>query len=623
MASTEPRKSLLQAALDDDSTVRLPSRSSGVVPFRTLAGPEPEPEVDEALPNRYEVRLIEGRRLLVCREAPGVAVSIDAAHAFSEVEARKLGERTILLDGAGTFGPLVDDARNLYNLDHHEGCLRAFTLATCEQALVMVLKGLELDKGDWTIYANEPDLDTVLAVWVLLNYRRIRELSPRARDAILPLLRLEGAIDANGFEIAEYCGLAQERVAEEKIRIDELFQKELAAKKGGWAEVDLPQYTLDMLLEVDHRVYTSSDFTDWAIVEQEYGHVAIGDEKVAVICRDSSGIYEVEKRLKKVWSDRLGIIALERAPNQYTLRLSAGLSGIDLDAAYRRLNLLDPAVDGRPVEKRWGGSDDIGGSPRPQGTGLTPREIGKILKMTYQEVRPWHRLQRLAVAALWSLVLAVVAGVAVQATRWFLEVPAPELRSVLELGMTGAIAAIGAWILSYRLSRGWTWLFGWRWPAGDDYIVLLPVVLLGAAGGATWVPVELSLAAEPLAISAAAMLLTSMALALWFPGLVHGLLILEADVQRVGGRWFMSRPAWAVGALFSAVTSLASWFGVIAPLPWELPAAAELPVVAGVSFVTGTALAMIRERSLSLWPAAAALAGGCVVRALLTLFHVA
>lgn len=597
---------------DDAVTIPLPTRHAGV-PFSDLVVAEPE---TEPLPNRYEIRYAEDRRLLVCREAPGVGVSIDPAHAFTEIEARKLGEHTILLDGAGAFGPLIDDGRNLYNLDHHEGCLRAFTLATCEQALVMVLKGLELDKGDWTVYANQPDLDTVLAIWVLLNYRRVRDLDARARDAIVPLLRLEGAIDANGYEIAEFCGLPQGRVAVEKKRIDALFEKELAAKRGDWSASDLVQYTLDLLLEIDGMVYTASDFSDYASVEQEHGHVAIGGDKVAVVCRDSSGIYEVEKRLKKVWGDRLGLIALERASNQYTLRLSAPLSGIALKQAYDRLNLLDPAVDGRPPEKRWGGSDDIGGSPRPHGTGLTPREIAKILKLTYQRVGPWQRLQRFASAALWTLILALAAALGVAARDRWLAMPSPEAAPFLDLGLVGAISGLGAWLLTYKFSRGWTWLFGWRWAAGKDHLALVPLVLLGAAAGGVWVPPELALAAEPLAMASGAGLLTSLALALWFPGLVHGLLVLEAEVQTVGGRWFVSRPAWAAGSLYALVTWAGVYWGLSAGPPWSLDVLPENVVVVTAGLSVGVALAVMRERSLSIWPAVICLMAGVAARLL-------
>ena len=111
---------------------------------------------------------------------------IDRKLSVSEAEARAMGDRVIFLDGAGNFGPRLDNKNRFYNLDHHQGCVRPFTLATCEQALILILNGLALDEGDWTIYAHEPDLDTVLAIWALLNFRRNPPLTPQTRDNLLP-----------------------------------------------------------------------------------------------------------------------------------------------------------------------------------------------------------------------------------------------------------------------------------------------------------------------------------------------------------------------------------------------------------------------------------------------------
>ncbi len=83
------------------------------------------PVAGDGFPDRYVLRERDGLPVLTCREAPGIAVRIERDFAFSEAEARRLGERTILLDGAGAFGPLVDDNAHLYNLDHHQGCVRA------------------------------------------------------------------------------------------------------------------------------------------------------------------------------------------------------------------------------------------------------------------------------------------------------------------------------------------------------------------------------------------------------------------------------------------------------------------------------------------------------------------
>lgn len=332
------------------------------------------PSAIPLIPERYSVRETEDGRFLVCDEAPRVSVCLDRAISFSESEARDLGERTILLDGAGRFGPLLDNKRRLYNLDHHESCERQLTLATCEQALLLVHSGLALADGDWTVYANEPDLDTMLAIWCLLNYARITGLSEESRDVLFPLIRLEGAIDANGTELSAICGLTAHTLAETRRRLDRLMALEQSVKRRGeWQHVDLYRFALEMLQEIDALVFSSADFHDYRKIAEIYGHVEIGERLVAVACRDPAGIYAVEQHLRQRWGDQLGLIALEKDRGHFTLRRSAPLADVSLHDAYEFLNRLDPAVDGRPPSRRWGGSDSIGGSPRPTGTSLTAR----------------------------------------------------------------------------------------------------------------------------------------------------------------------------------------------------------------------------------------------------------
>jgi len=608
-----------------ESTGPLRRPTAGVVPFRP-GGREDTEETSahESLPNRYQLRDRADGPVLLSSEAPGVTVSLDRCHAFSEAESRKLGERVILLDGAGQFGPLVDDVAHLYNLDHHEGCLRAFTLATCEQALILVLKGLKLDKGDWTLYANEPDLDTVFAIWVLLNYRRVRSLTPRQRDAILPLLRLEGAIDANGFEVGEQCGLTQAQVQREKERLDLLHSYELEIKgRGEWGKIDLIEYTRDMLLRIDHYVFTSADFRDYSSVEEVYGHVELGVDHVAVVCRDSSGIYEVERRLKKVWGDRLGIIALERESGQFTLRRTAGLAGIDLEDAYSKFNLLDPVVDGRPPEKRWGGSDDIGGSPRPQGTGLTPLEISNILKLTFKAVSPWQHVQRFATASLWIVGLVLAGAAAVFAWQVFAQPADTPEQAALGLALAAGVLGLGAAMLTQKLSSGWTWLFGWRRPAGRDWLALTPVIWLGAAVGGAWIPPQISTEPPALFLGIGALLLAALALEVCFRGLLHGLLVFDDRVQVVNGRWFISRPAWVSGLLYAIATSIFSWRGWIAGTPLTEGLLQGLGICTVGALIVGLALSVVRERSLSIWPAVVLLGTGGLVRFLVEIWRMA
>jgi hypothetical protein len=558
------------------------------------------------IPDRYRIRETEEGRFLLCEEAPRVRVSVNASHSFSEAEARDLGKRVILLDGAGSFPLLLDNKTKIYNLDHHEGCERTFTLATCEQALLVVHSGLPLAEGDWTVYANEPDLDTVLAIWCLLNYERLPRLDERSRDILFPMIRLEGAIDANGTELARLCGLPERALAEAQQRLDRLLAREREIKaRGLWFATDLLQFTCEILTDIDRLIYRGHDFSEYAHVEEVYGHVEIGKRRVAVVCRDDAGIYEVERSLKKRWGDQLALIALEKEPHHYTLRRTETLSDIHLRAAYAKLNLLDPAVDGRPPGKAWGGSDNIGGSPRPTGTLLGPGDLLKVLRLAYRTPKAWARLGRVGLALALGLgVVAFAAAIAWLGTRSLPGLPVA-LEQAARLSGFSVIAVLTTWVLTRRLSDRRPWLFGRRRPARGRWLWLAPVVVVAAIPCRAWFPQAFSPQPEHLGALAGSLVLAAFAVEYGFRGLVHGVLILDAPVQMPGGPWFLSRAA-VVSAFAYALATLAATLPSIflSPAPWIEPVE-EIAVVAAAALAGGLALGVIRERSLSIWPGAA------------------
>jgi hypothetical protein len=558
------------------------------------------------IPERYRIRATEEGRFLLCEEAPRVRVSVNASKSFSEAEARDLGKRVILLDGAGSFPPLLDNKNKIYNLDHHEGCERTFTLATCEQALLVVHGGVQLAEGDWTVYANEPDLDTVLAIWCLLNYERLQHLDERSRDILFPLIRLEGAIDANGMELARLCGLPERALAEAQHRLDRLLAREREIKaRGLWFATDLLQFTREALMDIDRLIFSEHDFSEYAHVEEVYGHVEIGRRRVAVACRDDAGIYEVERSLKKRWGDQLALIVLEKEPHRYTLRRPAALSDIDLRAAYATLNLLDPAVDGRPPGKTWGGSDSIGGSPRPAGTLLGPGDLLKVLRLAYRTRKARARLGRLVLALALGLgVVAFAAAIAWLGTRSLPGLPAA-LEQAARLSGFSVIAVLTTWLLTRRLSDHRPWLFGRRRPAWGRWLWLAPVVVVAWIPCRAWFPQAFSPQPEHLGALAGSLVLAAFAVEYGFRGLVHGVLILDAPVQMPGGPWFLSRAA-VVSALAYALAILAAtppWI-FLSPAPWIAPVE-EIALVVAAALSGGLALGVIRERSLSIWPGVA------------------
>lgn len=76
----------------------------------------------------------------------------------------ELPDHSIALDGY-CQGPSIDADRERYSLDHHDGCIRLVTRATCQQTLDALVLGLVPDR--MTVYVNDVDGDTALSVALL------------------------------------------------------------------------------------------------------------------------------------------------------------------------------------------------------------------------------------------------------------------------------------------------------------------------------------------------------------------------------------------------------------------------------------------------------------------------
>jgi hypothetical protein len=107
-----------------------------------------------AVPNRYRIRNDDQGRVLACVEAPTVTVRAERGVAISAKQARNYPAGAIFLDGAAQGDPFVDVQKDLYNLDHHDGCIRS--LATCEQAMVLLRKGLAFASATGSCWQTMP-----------------------------------------------------------------------------------------------------------------------------------------------------------------------------------------------------------------------------------------------------------------------------------------------------------------------------------------------------------------------------------------------------------------------------------------------------------------------------------
>ena len=104
--------------------------------------------------------------------------------------------KTIYLDGSCRGFAVRHDIGSI-SFDHHTGCQRSITYATCTQVLHALLQGMDVTDFDQVVI-DDIDADTVMAVWLIENSGRIQE------PAVQQLVREIGYVDAHftvGFEL--------------------------------------------------------------------------------------------------------------------------------------------------------------------------------------------------------------------------------------------------------------------------------------------------------------------------------------------------------------------------------------------------------------------------------------
>ena len=551
-------------------------------------------------PNRYAIRDVDGEKVLSCIEAPNLIVQIEFGLSISSAAMNKSAPGTIFLDGVAQNGPLLDNSRQIYNFDHHEGCVRPFTLSTCEQVLIMLKKGFDLRTREWRIIANDPDLDTVLAIWLLLNHIRINEQESVRQHILFPLIRLEGAIDALGLELKAITGLSPGQINQSQRIIDHLRRREIQIKKDGlWGEeTDFLAYTAEVLYAIDQIMYESEKFGELLGVE-ELARVNLPGNRVAVVVQSDMGIYEIEPHLKKTYGGSIGLAILRRTPTAYTIRQIDPFLDGSLEDVYEKLNFMDPAVKYHSQD-RWGGSSDIGGSPRDRGTQLTPEEIAEGCREAFREYSIVQRgMQFLPVAVLAAGGLAVSDFLAT-----YLH-PGKGMNALMlgsfatdpYLQFSLALIFLATVILAV-VSRGRLWQFGIISPLGKKWWFVLPVAILVAFAGGAWVPIK-----QPSAqlVDISRLILDGMMLAFaaefFFRGVLHGMLARKSWIQSSSSNFFISWPNIATAFLYAFFLTLLPFFHNQAFQSYSIALQQGLIYVAG--FLFSLFLGSVRERSHS------------------------
>jgi hypothetical protein len=349
---------------------KAPQRTEEVAPRRILPS-QPPPD------GTYGV--LDDPRCIVRTLSPNVQLFVERGLTILPKDRDDYPDQVLFLDGVYSGAPFMDNERRHYALDHHAGCVRSFTLATCEQAAVVVLMGLPLREGTWRIYVNEPDLDAVLASWILLNHKRLTANNKRLLREIMPLVRVEGNIDTHGHDMTELAAIPAHVYKLHKSRLDALRTTEVELKAARlWEREDPIDYTTSQLHRLDRQLMGAQREQAPPSSAGGMGEIAWPQKRVAVLCRSSQGIYEVEEELKESHGRALGIIVLDRGDGHMTVLQVDPFMHRSLNDLYPRLNDRDPNADPDSGDV-WGGSAEIGGSPRRAGTVLSGHEVLKAI----------------------------------------------------------------------------------------------------------------------------------------------------------------------------------------------------------------------------------------------------
>lgn len=292
------------------------------------------------------------------RDRAQVRVEVHAGEVLDFDRFLHLPGPALALDGYVEGPTRIENGFDHVSFNHHEGCSRLATRATCEQVALALCGRL----GGWwrregvTAHVNDADADVCLSVWLLANAGRVHE------PGVSRLVTAESWLDSTSGCIAPALD------DDEAGRLAWVFAPCFAVPPGSPATALAT--TLD---EVAARVDA---------------HLAGTGGRLAAACdyetrwrTGTTAVVAAASPLARSRFVRDGIDAyvMVRGRDGGRWHLSVGLSDpctpMDLAVAYASLN----ALEGCSGDQRWSGSDTVGGSPRRLGTGLDPEQVAEVV----------------------------------------------------------------------------------------------------------------------------------------------------------------------------------------------------------------------------------------------------
>ena len=274
----------------------------------------------------------------------------------------QLPPKSIALDGF-VQGPAMDLVNQKFSFDHHDGCIRMFTSATCRQVQDALLLGL--NPAGFEVFINDVDGDTVLSVWLLQHPERAN------LPAVHELVSVVANMDAHGpaYPVAN-ASLAS-------LFYDSVMAPERNARRNKtYGTADLNELLAECLRNLDR--WFAGELQP-AVAEETRSYEITYQGNGWVMARSDSFIFDL------LYKDGItAAVAWRPLPDgsfEYTIgRKSDLVLGFPVGPHSLPGTLLHALAAAEPG---WGGGSSIGGAPRnPDGSRshLPPERLRAILE---------------------------------------------------------------------------------------------------------------------------------------------------------------------------------------------------------------------------------------------------
>ena len=264
------------------------------------------------------------------------------------------------------------NSRNLkLNINHHENVNRLSTKSTSSQIYMLIKQGLmsKFKDNDINIYINHSDEDICLALWLLLNYRRIIK---KNEYLIERLVDIEDKLDVTG---GTYPFDPGSNAMKEVAWVFEPYAKSrLSGMIDNMNPNEMKLLINKVLARIEHYCNGRSKKIN---LDTRYKIIYSGKNWVML---EEIGSYS---RLRFIRDGIKAFISVKkRKDGKYNYILSKTNSFVEfsLERIYKILNKVENIKN----NNKWGGSDIIGGNLRTRGSKINPENLIRIINKVYK-----------------------------------------------------------------------------------------------------------------------------------------------------------------------------------------------------------------------------------------------